>query len=172
MKKKLKELIPYILIIILVIVIRSYIITPVVVVGTSMDDTLKENEILLLSKISYRIKDIKRYDIVVVDNEIHDRLIKRVIGLPGDSIEYRDNKLFINNKYVKEDYTSSETNDFTLKDICNCKEIPKDYYLVLGDNREVSIDSRSSDVGLVKKDDIVGKTIFRFWPLNKISVVK
>lgn len=172
MKEKIKELIPYIVIIIFVIIIRSFIITPVVVVGSSMDNTLKENEILLLSKISYKVKDIKRYDVVVVDNDIHDRLIKRVIGMPGDSIEYRNNKLFINNKYVKEEYISSKTNDFSLKDICNCNKIPDDYYLILGDNREISIDSRSSEVGLVKKEDILGKTIVRFWPLNKISVVK
>ena len=75
MKKFIKELIPYVVIVILVVIIRSYIITPVVVVGSSMENTLYEDEVLLLSKISYRVGEIKRYDVVVIDNEIHDKLI-------------------------------------------------------------------------------------------------
>ena len=109
MKKFIKELIPYVVIVILVVIIRSYIITPVVVVGSSMENTLYEDEVLLLSKISYRIGEIKRYDVVVIDNEIHDKLIKRVIGLPGDKVEYRGNKLFINSSIcVKIIYSRNE----------------------------------------------------------------
>ena len=172
MKKFIKELIPYVVIVILVVIIRSYIITPVVVVGSSMENTLHDDEILLLSKISYRVGEIKRYDVVVIDNEIHDKLIKRVVGLPGDKVEYRNNKLIINGKYVEDKYAYNETEDFTVKSISGKDKIPEGYYLVLGDNRKVSIDSRNKDVGLIKREDIIGKTVVRFWPINKVSLVK
>ena len=97
--KFLNEIIPYIVIVIAVIIIRSYIVTPVIVRGDSMDYTLKDGQILFLSKISYRLHDIKRYDIIVI-NEEKDLIIKRVIGLPGDKVEYIDNKLYIINHKV------------------------------------------------------------------------
>lgn len=169
MKEKIKEYIPYIIIFIIVVLLRSFIITPVVVVGSSMENTLYDDEVLLLSKISYKINDIKRYDIIVIDND-NDRIIKRVIGLPGDYIAYRNNKLFINNKLVKDKYATNETSDFDLRNLCKCDKIPKDKYLVLGDNREVSLDSRT--FGLVDKKDILGKTVVRIWPINKIGSIK
>ena len=85
MKKFIKELIPYIVIILVVVLIRSYIITPVIVVGDSMVPTLKDNQILLLNKIDYRFNKIERYDIVVIKVG-KSEIIKRVIGLPGENI--------------------------------------------------------------------------------------
>ena len=85
MKKFIKELIPYIVIIIVVVLIRTYIITPVIVVGDSMVPTLKDNQILLLNKIDYRFNEIERYDIVVIKVG-KSEIIKRVIGLPGENI--------------------------------------------------------------------------------------
>jgi len=165
--KIIKELIPYVIIVLVVVLIRSFIITPVVVEGKSMEPNFYENEVLLLSKISYRLSDINRFDVVVVKSD--DLIIKRVIGLPGDYIEYKNDKLYINGVYVKEDYDRRETYDFSLNDICNCSIIPQDKYLVLGDNRVVSKDSRS--IGLIDKSNIVGKTVLRIWPLTKISLV-
>ena len=95
MKKFIKELIPYIVIIIVVVLIRTYIVTPVIVVGDSMVPTLKDGQILLLNKFDYKINDIERYDIVVIKVG-NGEIIKRVIGLPGENIEYRDNTLYIN----------------------------------------------------------------------------
>ena len=86
MKKVLKEIMPYIIILIVVVLIRSYIITPVTVVGSSMYPNLKDKEVLLLSKISYRLHNIERFDIVVVKDDEDDRIIKRIIGLPGDKV--------------------------------------------------------------------------------------
>ncbi len=166
--KIVKELLPYIIIILIVMLIRSFIITPVVVDGSSMEPNLYENEVLLLSKISYRLSDIKRFDIIVINT--NDLIIKRVIGLPGDYVEYIDNNLYINHELVIENYEHKITNDFTLEDICNCNVIPQDNYLVLGDNRTVSKDSRS--IGLINKSQIVGKAIFRIWPLDKITSIK
>ena len=177
MKKFIKELIPYIIIIVVVVLIRSFIITPVEVDGASMENTLHDGELLMLSKISYKISDIKRFDIVVI-NKGSDKVVKRVIGLRGDKVEYSNNKLYINDKEVKDIYAKNATEDFNIKDICMIKEdvekctydtIPEGMYLVLGDNRLVSADSRTN--GFIKEDDIIGKAIFRIWPLNKIGLI-
>ena len=176
MKDIVKEWLPYIIIVILVILIRSYIVTPVIVRGSSMDKTLKDGEVLFLSKISYTISEIKRYDIVVVKDIDEDLIIKRVIGLPGDNIEYKDDVLYINGKKSKKRFTKDETEDFTLEEICKINEIecngkiPKDMYLLLGDNRDVSADSRVK--GLIKREQILGKTVLRVWPLTRISITK
>ena len=176
MNKFIKELIPYVVIVIVVVIIRSFIITPVIVRGDSMDETLHDKEVLLLSKITYKLNDIKRYDIVVIKDIDDDYIIKRVIGLPGDDIEYINNKLYINGKKINKSFTNDVTEDFTLEDICeinndDCENgIPKNKYLVLGDNRDISADSRVK--GLIDKSQITGKTTIRLWPLNKINLIK
>lgn len=140
-----------------------------------MYKTLKDGEALLLSKISYKLEAIKRFDIVVIKDIDNDLIIKRVIGLPGDTVKYEEDTLYINDKPIKEDYTNYIMDDFDVDDICKinglkCNNvIPKDMYLVLGDNREVSADSRVK--GLIKNKQILGKAVFRIWPLNKISKV-
>ena len=121
MEKFIKEIVPYIIIIIVVVLIRSFIITPVEVDGASMENTLHDGELLLLSKISYKVSDIKRFDIVVI-NKGNDKVVKRVIGLPGDKVEYIDNKLYINDAEVKDIYAKNATEDFDIKDICMVKE--------------------------------------------------
>lgn len=175
MNKFMKEWLPYIVIIIVVVLIRSFIITPVIVRGDSMYKTLKDGEALLLSKISYKLEAIKRFDIVVIKDIDNDLIIKRVIGLPGDTVKYEEDTLYINDEPIKEDYTNYIMDDFDVNDICKINDlkcnniIPDDMYLVLGDNREVSADSRVK--GLIQRKQILGKAIFRIWPLTKISKV-
>ena len=182
--KFIKEVIPYIIILIVVVLVRTYLITPITVVGSSMDPTLHDKQMLLLSKISYKLHDIERFDIVVIKKE-NEEIIKRVIGLPGEYISYKDNKLYVNGEYIEESYNYGNTKDFDLDYICyiekykyyeknnsfKCEydKIPDNYYLVLGDNRGISKDSRS--IGLIKKDDILGKALIRFWPINKIGSI-
>jgi len=174
MKKFIKEWLPYIIIIIVIILVRTYIITPVIVKGASMEPNLEENEVLFLSKISYKLNEIERFDIVVVDNG-NDLIIKRIIGLPGENIEYKDNKLYINDELLEDKYAKNYTDDFNLEEICklgkdNCTtKIPEDKYLVLGDNREVSADSRTK--GLYDITEIEGKVVLRIWPLTKIKII-
>lgn len=165
MKKLIKQLIPYIVIIIVVVLIRSFVVTPVIVVGDSMKPTLNEGQILILNKLDYRFNEIERYDIVVIKVG-KSEIIKRVIGLPGETIEYRNNILYIDGHEETSDY-NFDTEDFTLKSICNCDKIPEDKYLVLGDNRQVSSDSRI--IGLIDKKDIQGTTQISIWPIKKIK---
>lgn len=167
MKNFIKNIYPYILIIVTVFSFRYFIATPVRVDGSSMNDTLRHGEILILNKLE---KNIDRFDIVVVD--INGRkLIKRVIALPGEYIEYKDNKLYIDNKEI-EDITTIRTKDFTLKETYNIDFIPDNYYFVMGDNRMNSLDSRSYEVGLIDLKDIEGVVRVRIFPLNKIGTLK
>lgn len=167
MKKILKELYPYVVIVVVVVLFRTYIATPVRVDGDSMKDTLHNNDILILNKLD---KTYKRFDIVVV-NYNNTKLVKRIIGMPGENISYKDNQLYINDKKY-EDIETSRTNDFSLEELYALERIPDNYYFVMGDNRGNSLDSRDYRVGLIKKEDIVGVTIFRLFPFNKIGTVK
>lgn len=168
MKKIIKELYPYVIIIVVVVLIRSFIITPVIVSGNSMKPNLNNGELLLVRKIGYNEKSIERFDVVVI-KEDDDEIIKRIIGMPGEHISYKNNKLYVNDELVSEDYTHLTTDDFNLEEICSCSTIPEDKYLVLGDNRPISKDSRM--IGLIDINDIVGEAVFRLWPISKIGKV-
>ena len=160
----LKSTVPYVVIIMVVVLIRSYIITPVQVEGLSMYSTLDDKEILLLKKYD---KNYERFDIVVF-NFNNTKLIKRIMGLPGDTVEYRENKLYINGQYVKEEFLTNnqQTADFTLEEL-GYEKIPNGYYFVMGDNRTNSTDSRI--IGLIPNEDIEGTTNFAIFPLDKIG---
>ena len=171
LKKIIKELYPYVLIILIVVVIRTFIITPVIVSGDSMKPNLNDGELLLVRKIGYNSDTIKRFDMVVVkvtnEDGTEEEIIKRVIGLPSEHISYKNNKLYVNDELVEESYTFRDTVDFNLEEICTCSSIPEGKYLVLGDNRPISKDSRK--IGLIAEEDIVGKAVLRIWPLTKIG---
>lgn len=160
----IKEISIYVLIILGVILIRTFIITPVRVDGDSMNDNLKNGEILLLKKYD---KSLNRFDVIVF-NYRDEKLIKRVIGLPGETVAYKNNKLYINGKYVEEDMIDKTTYDFELSEL-GVKTIPENYYFVMGDNRTNSTDSRI--IGLVSKDDILGSTNFILFPFNKMGSI-
>lgn len=160
----LNATLPYIIIVIVVALIRTFIITPVQVEGMSMYSTLDDKEILLLKKYD---KSYDRFDVVVF-NYNNTKLIKRVVGLPGDTVKYKDNKLYINGKYIKEEFlkNNQETYDFSLEDL-GYETLPDGYYFVMGDNRTNSTDSRV--IGLVSAEDIEGTTNFVIFPLNKFG---
>ncbi len=161
----IKELIPYIIIIVAVLFIRTYIVTPIQVDGSSMYPTLDDKEILILKKYD---KSLERFDVVVF-NYKDSRLIKRVIGLPGETVEYKNDKLYINGVATAENFKkSSETLDFKLEDI-NYTTIPKDKYFVMGDNRNNSADSRM--IGLIDKSQIKGTTNLCIFPFDKFGAI-
>ena len=160
----LKGSISYIIIIVAVLLFKKFIIAPIKVNGDSMNETLMNNDIMLLDKISYRFTDIKRFDIVVIKKD-KEYIIKRIIGLPGDVVEYKDNKLYINGKEVEEDFKHDrKTNDYKEE------KIKDGYYFVVGDNRDVSLDSRV--IGLIKREEILGKTSLVIFPFNRFGVKK
>ena len=160
--KFIKSIVPYIIILITVILIRTFIVTPVSVDGSSMYPNLKDGNILLLKKFD---KGYSRFDIVVL-NYGKDRLVKRIIGLPGEHVEYRDSKLYINGQEVEEPMINAYTSNFKLESI-GYDKIPDDYYFVVGDNRGISKDSRI--IGLIHKKDIIGTTSFSLWPFKKLK---
>ena len=160
--KLLKEAIPYIIIIVVVLLLRAYIVTPIRVNGLSMYDTLEGDEIMILWKLG----EIERYDIVVADVKVSgsdDVVIKRVYGLPGETISCEDGKIYINGSLIKDEYGYRETSDF------GPVTLGENEYFLLGDNREISLDSRV--FGKVTRDEIEGTTNFILLPFKKFGNV-
>lgn len=164
MNKFWKEAKDYIIIVVVVVIIRTFLVTPAIVDGASMDYILEDGQLVIVNKIVYKIKDVNRFDIVVLNNEQDgDKIIKRVIGLPNETIEYKNNKLYVNGKLVNQNYVVKDTEDFTIK-------TGENEYFVLGDNRVVSKDSRM--LGNFKKKDIVGRVNFRLLPFDEFGKIE
>ena len=162
--KYIKEYMPYVICIIMVILIRTFIVTLVRVDGSSKVPNLKNGEILVLKKYD---KSFDRFDIVVLKHG-SEKLIKRIIGLPGEHIKYKDGKLYVNDKVVKETFNYEKTADFDIKSL-GYNKIPDGYYFVVGDNRDNSLDSRY--IGLIKQSDIEGVTNFSLFPFNTFGTI-
>ena len=162
--EKIKDSISFIVIILAIILVRLFIVTPVRVDGPSMNDTLHDGDILLLDKYDNKYE---RFEIVVF-NYSGERLIKRVIGLPGEVVSYKNNKLYINGNEIEDNYGLGYTENFELKDL-NLTKIPDNEYLVMGDNRNDSLDSRY--FGTISKDKILGSVKYRLFPFNKFGKV-
>ncbi len=173
---------PYIIIIFFVVIIRIFIATPVRVNGSSMSPTLKNNDTMLLYKLTKKMRGIRRFDIVVIQTD-SGKLIKRVIGLPGEKISYRIEKddegnnigvLYINDKKIEEPFLSEEAKVNTCHDnwdICNSEiTIPNNEYFVMGDNRINSKDSRM--INSIDNKDILGTTEIVLFPFNRTGKVK
>ncbi len=167
-KKILRDVLPYLIVILLVVIVRTFIITPAVVDGNSMLPGLQDNNIIILNKLDYKLNDINRFDVVVV-NYNGEKLVKRIIGLPGEHVEYKDNNLYVNGFIISEDFNHETTHDFKLESI-GYLSIPGDKYFVVGDNRNDSTDSRV--LGLIDKNDILGSVSFRIFPVSKIGKIK
>lgn len=177
----------------LVALLNTAIFATTQVRQTSMQDTLLEGQHLFVDKLSYIFGDPQRGDIVVfiedrypenyidrikifftdvadifkpAERKTNIRLVKRVIGIPGDEVDIHDGKVFVNGEEISEPYAKGETfqreQPFPVK-------LKEGEYLVLGDNREVSKDSRT--FGTIRRSQIEGKAVFRFWPLNKIGAL-
>ncbi len=169
-KEFIKDTAKIVLFVIIILFVIQYVFSITKVVGSSMHPTLKDEEILILNKLKYRISNVKRGDIISLKYADTKYLIKRVIGMPNDTISIKDNVLYINGEKYEEAYISKELkySDFDLSSLGYTK-IPENMYFVLGDNRENSLDSR--EIGLIKKEEIIGKVSLRFWPLNRFSFI-
>ena len=144
----------------MVVLIRSFIATPVRVDGDSMNKTFKNGDILIL----YKLSKIKRFDVIVLHEEKdNEKIIKRVIGMPGDTVAIKDGEIYINDEKIDDEYAYGMTSDYeriTLK---------SDEYFILGDNRLISKDSRY--FGPIKEKEIKGKVVFRIFPFSKFGKI-
>jgi len=137
--------------------------------GTSMLPTLAEGERLLVEKVTYRLREPARGEIVVFrfPQDPRQHFIKRVIGLPGDEVYISGGWLFINGEPIEEDYILAR-----MRGSFGPVEVPKGHYFVLGDNRNISEDSRSPQVGMVPFHLFEGRAVFRFWPFSRAGLMR
>lgn len=174
MRKIMSHLMTVLVIVLAVYLIRTFVLMPISIDGDSMEPTLHNQDFLMMERLSYYFDEPERFDIVVFHATKQKNYIKRIIGLPGETVEYKDNQLFINGREKKEYFLTDPneyTNDFTVTDIEPGRDqIPEDYYLVLGDNRNKSKDSRT--IGLVPKERIIGRAFLRYWPLDDFNLVR
>ena len=151
-------------------------IKPTIVQQRSMEPNFYTNDYILVSKQSYKLlgQSPKIGDVIIfATDQTTDKgepklLIKRVIGVPGDVVTIRGGKVYINGEEIDDSYTAEQ---FTTGDIVDLV-VPENKLFCLGDNRSVSIDSRSTDIGFVDFDSIVGKAVFRLYPFNSIGSIK
>lgn len=157
-----ESIIPAILIAIL---LNLFVVQPTKVRGESMEPTLHTNEYLLVEKITYRMHAPRRGDVVVFKypRDEAENFIKRVIAVPGDSVEIVSGRVYINNQPLSEPYLLQLPRDGMPP-----TTIPEGKLFVLGDNRLNSNDSRS--FGMVSMDEVVGRAWLRYWPLNEASI--
>ena len=177
-KEFFKDIGSYIITFLIIILFFTFIISLQSISGNSMHPTLKEGNIVIVNKLFYRLGKVHRNDIVEVKNDEGKTFVKRVIGLPGEKIEYLNGILYVGGTAYKETYLNDDviTNNFLFEDICSIDDcpdgvIPKDKYLLLGDNRQESEDSRTSEFGLRSRKNIKGKVTIKLWPLKEIALV-
>ena len=166
--KRIKDILSIIVVIIIAVIIKLYVFSPVKVNGNSMVPTLNDGDYMILNEIGYRMNGLKRFDIVVA-NINGEMLIKRVIGLPGEKVEYAYNKLYVNGENVIENFKHDDTDDFSFSEL-DAEVVPENHYFLVGDNRGNSKDSRI--IGFVPANKIMGKANFVIFPLNRIGTVQ
>ena len=140
--------------------------------GDSMNVTLEDGDNLIVDKLSYRFSDPERYDIIVFPYQYQEKTyyIKRIIGMPGETVQIIDGMVYIDGEMLDESY-GKEVMQYS--GVASEKiELGDDEYFVLGDNRNNSSDSRDPSVGNIKEDQIIGKAFIRIWPLNKFGILK
>lgn len=154
------------------LIVYAFLFRPYQVNGKSMDPNFHDEEYVLTNLISIRFSELSRGDVIVFTSYVEKDYIKRIIGLPGDKVLLRDGKVYINdhlldeNKYLSPDIKTQ--GGYFIKEGIEFS-VPEDQYFVLGDNREVSSDSR--EWGFVKKEKIIGKSFFVYWPLKSVRVI-
>lgn len=179
-KKKMKAIAREILsnslfllvVLVLTLLIVKYVGQRTVVVGDSMETTLQNGDNLIVDKIGYRFHDPERFDVIVFPFEYKDETyyIKRIIGLPGETVRIDDDgNIYINDVILEEHFGAETMIDPGLA--YGGITLGENQYFVLGDNRNHSSDSRVPSVGLIEKEDIIGRAWIRLFPLNKFGKI-
>ncbi len=157
----IKSFATLIIAIVSVVLVKRYIVTPVEVNGSSMYPTLEDGDIMMLNRVGFKLSNLDRFDIVVIDNG-DSLLIKRIIGLPNEKIKVENNVLYINGEKVDEPFLDESVLTRNFEYING-----EDCYFVMGDNREVSLDSRM--LGCFNIKDIKGTASFTLYPFNRLG---
>ncbi|MUK90244.1 signal peptidase I [Ornithinibacillus sp. L9] len=151
--------------IILAVIIRNFLFATSIVEGDSMDPTLENGERVVFNKFVYLVGEPARGDIVIIQRP-QKNYVKRVIGLPGEIIEIRDHKLYINNEQYEQNFLTEDAINHTGN--FGPIEIPKDSYFVMGDHRAISKDSRNG-LGFITEEEIIGRSELVIFPLSEMS---
>ncbi len=179
MNKVMKEMISTLLYLLIVLCLTWIVIQFVgqrtEVDGTSMEPTLSHGDNLIVDKISYRFRDPERFDIIVFPYKYENKtyFIKRIIGLPGETVQIDEQgKIYINGEVLAEGYGREVILPERIGLAREPIELGEDEYFVLGDNRNNSSDSRTEAVGNIRRSDIIGKAWLRLWPFNKFGILR
>ena len=165
----MKELIRDIVVALVIVLILTSIIKPTIVKESSMEPTLFENHYLIVNKLAYKTGEPERGDIIVFESELETEdgdkklLIKRIVGLPGETVSIADGEVYIDGQILEEDYLKD---GITPGEITEC-QVPEGQLFVMGDNRVVSIDSR--ELGCIAEETVMGKAVLRLFPFNQIG---
>lgn len=163
---------------IVIIICATYLVmnaffTNIVITGHSMNNTLNDDDKVLINRISYIFHDPERYDLIVFEAEISGITgcyVKRVIGLPGETVKITDGRVYIDGKELEDDVIKTYINTAGLA--ADSIKLAYDEYFVLGDNRNNSDDSRYSNIGLVKRENIIGRPWLRISPVSSFGIIK
>jgi signal peptidase I len=158
----------------IVLIVRTFLFAPYIVEGASMEPTLHNQEKIFVNKLT-TVTGFNRGEIVIIKGS-EDNYVKRIIGLPGDKIEMKNDQLFVNGELVKESYLAynrevAEQMGVYLTEDFETVTVPKNQYFVMGDNRLVSMDSRNG-LGLIKENQIVGSPEFVYFPFKEFRTVE
>lgn len=176
MRSIVRELFGWIFFILIVVAVSCAVVTFVgqrtQVSGSSMETTLSDGDQLIVDKITYRFSDPKRYDIVVFPYryEKNTYYIKRIIGLPGETVQIVNGCVYINGQPLNEHYGNEVIEDPGIAG--DPVTLGVDEYFVLGDNRNNSQDSRAVNVGVIRRDELLGRAWIRIWPFDEFGVIR
>ncbi|MDN6195901.1 MAG: signal peptidase I [Atopostipes suicloacalis] len=177
-KELLSTLIYIVIIAGVFLVIQRNFYAPVMVEGDSMEETLSDGDYLLMNRYS----DIERFDVVIFPDPLNGEteeeklFVKRVIGLPGDEINFEGDQLFLNGEEVDEKYLDYSNDysfaSFSLGTLLGYEEVPDGHYFVLGDNRNPGKSQDSRVFSFVNEESVIGKVSLRYWPFDKFGKIK
>lgn len=170
-RSKLSYIVEFVIYIVLILVcifwVPEHVIQRTVVSGESMENTLKDRESLLVNKVAY---EPERYDIIVFypyGRDEEEYYVKRIYGMPGETVQIKGNDIYVNGEKIADEYAKNGMDEPGIAE--EPIKLADDEYFVLGDNREVSKDSRDSELGPIKKENIAGHVVLRIWPLSEFG---